>query len=304
MFCYTNAGGGGAASSAWAYIGVTYPSGSTCTATNGTITLNAQGTSGSYVFLIPQPISTPETWTVSCTNGSKSKSETVSISTQYQVVLVTLRYSRLPEGYQEVEYLYSPNGNCAINTGLGPQLYTEQIEIDFECPEDIRHHVMGFGYSSTPQSGIVYRSEFADYNTINIWYPGNTGGASSQYIPLDLTIGTIASVVINNSSHNVLVNGVVKNPSPLASGTWEQVYDTMTIALFSFRDWSSTSSYINGGRTKIYKYIRTNLTTGNAVQNLVPCYRIADSVKGMYDIVSGTFFTNVLTGTFEVGPDV
>lgn len=303
MFGYTNAGGG-AASTAWAYIGVTYPSGSTCTATNGSITLNAQGTSGSYVFQIPQPSSTPETWTVSCTNGSKSKSETVSISTQYQVVLVTLRYSRLPEGYQEVEYLYSSSGSCAINTGLGPQLYTEQIEIDIECTEDIRHHVMGFGYNSSPQSGIVYRSEFPDYNTIYIWQSGNTSESQTQYIPMDLAIGTRASVVINNSSHNLLVNGVVKNSSPLASGTWQDGIDTLTIALFSLRNYAQTNSYINGGKTKIYKYIRTNLTTGNVVQNLVPCYRIADSVKGMYDIVSGTFFTNVLTGTFEVGPDV
>ena len=40
------------------------------------------------------------------------------------------------------------------------------------------------------------------------------------------------------------------------------------------------------------------------VSNLIPCYRKADSVAGMYDNVNHRFLTNQGTGTFVVGSDV
>ena len=43
---------------------------------------------------------------------------------------------------------------------------------------------------------------------------------------------------------------------------------------------------------------------GMPVRDYVPCYRKADREPGMYDLVSGTFFTNAGTGEFIVGPDV
>ncbi len=36
----------------------------------------------------------------------------------------------------------------------------------------------------------------------------------------------------------------------------------------------------------------------------IPCYRKADNVAGMYDIVNNVFYTNAGTGKFTVGPDV
>ena len=41
-----------------------------------------------------------------------------------------------------------------------------------------------------------------------------------------------------------------------------------------------------------------------AVMHLIPCYRKSDSVIGMFDTVSGSFFTNAGTGTFTKGADV
>ena len=40
------------------------------------------------------------------------------------------------------------------------------------------------------------------------------------------------------------------------------------------------------------------------IRNLVPCYRKADSVAGLYDLVNNTFYTNQGTGEFTVGPDI
>lgn len=71
-----------------ATIKVTYPSGSTLTCTDGTTTLKATSTTGSYTFTVPNT----GTWTVSCTDGNDSASQAVSITADGQSASVTLTY--------------------------------------------------------------------------------------------------------------------------------------------------------------------------------------------------------------------
>lgn len=72
----------------YAIIGVTYPSGSTCTCTNGSKTLTAKNTSGKAIFVIPSA----GTWTVTAVSDSESTSKAVSITAEGQVATVTLTY--------------------------------------------------------------------------------------------------------------------------------------------------------------------------------------------------------------------
>ena len=72
----------------YAAIGVTYPSGSTVTCTNGSKTLTAKDTSGKVIFIIPSA----GTWTVTAVKGSESTSKAVSITAEGQVATVTLTY--------------------------------------------------------------------------------------------------------------------------------------------------------------------------------------------------------------------
>jgi hypothetical protein len=44
--------------------------------------------------------------------------------------------------------------------------------------------------------------------------------------------------------------------------------------------------------------------SGNLDLNLIPAKRNSDGVFGMYDSISGQFFTNSGTGTFTAGPVV
>lgn len=73
----------------YAVISVTYPSGSTCTCTNGSKTLRAKDTSGKALFVIPSA----GTWTVKAVKGSQSKSVAVKITTEGQVETLTLLYT-------------------------------------------------------------------------------------------------------------------------------------------------------------------------------------------------------------------
>lgn len=71
-----------------ATINVTYPAGSTCTVTDGTTTLTAPNTSGTWACAVPNA----GTWTITAMKGSQSKSTNVSITTNGQSISVTLAY--------------------------------------------------------------------------------------------------------------------------------------------------------------------------------------------------------------------
>ena len=72
----------------FAVISVTYPAGSVCTCTKGTKTYKAKNTSGLALFAVPEV----GEWTVSCTDGDKTKSQSVLITTEGQAASVGLSY--------------------------------------------------------------------------------------------------------------------------------------------------------------------------------------------------------------------
>lgn len=70
-------------------IHITYPAGSTCTATDGVTNLHAPDTSGTWVCVVPNA----GTWTISSTDGSKTSSTDVSITNSGQSESVTIGYT-------------------------------------------------------------------------------------------------------------------------------------------------------------------------------------------------------------------
>lgn len=82
---------GGSSAKVYAVIGVTYPSGATCTCSNGSVTLTAKDTTGKALFVIPYA----GTWTVKAVSGNKSKSKAVSITAEGQVEIVTLMFETI-----------------------------------------------------------------------------------------------------------------------------------------------------------------------------------------------------------------
>ena len=71
-----------------ATINVTYPAGSTCTATDGVTTLTAPDTSGTWACVVPNA----GEWTISCTNGLETAESSVAITEDGQSVSVALDY--------------------------------------------------------------------------------------------------------------------------------------------------------------------------------------------------------------------
>lgn len=71
-----------------ATINITYPAGSTCTCSDGTTTLSAPDTSGTWACIVPNA----GTWTAAATDGVENTSESVSITTDGQTVVIELSY--------------------------------------------------------------------------------------------------------------------------------------------------------------------------------------------------------------------
>ena len=105
----------------YAIIGVTYPSGSTCTCTNGTRTLTGKDTSGKALFVIPAA----GTWTVKAVKGSNSASKAVKITAEGQVETVKLAYALI---------LFDGTDNTDVTGGLKLQVGTYDSAVVSSAP--------------------------------------------------------------------------------------------------------------------------------------------------------------------------
>ena len=87
-----------------ATINITYPAGSTCTCSDGTTTLSAPDTSGTWACIVPNA----GTWTVTSTSGTETDSKAIAITTDGQNTSVELSYAT---------YLYNLGDACDALTG-------------------------------------------------------------------------------------------------------------------------------------------------------------------------------------------
>lgn len=187
----TRRGGG----TPYAAIGVTYPSGSVCTCTNGTLTLTAKDTSGKAIFVIPSA----GTWTVTAVSGSKSTSKTVSITAEGQVETVTLMFELI---------LFDGGDNTGVTGGWKGTGVTPTVS-----------NVLSFSITNTDatfsKAASVYtgnKFDLSKYNKLTVvkseangWYIGVTENkfSWSTYPPGVTDIGFIAYANLHTSDARI-----------------------------------------------------------------------------------------------------
>ena len=142
-----------------ATINITYPAGSTCTCSDGTTTLSAPDTSGTWACIVPNA----GTWTVSSTDGDRSKSADVVITTDGQTESVTLQY---------ITYLFK-NGNTydSLTGGWGVPVSAEKQALQF---------IVAAG--KTVNAGTKSKVDMTDYSTISAKTDANIHGVSLSLI--------------------------------------------------------------------------------------------------------------------------
>lgn len=198
----------------YAVISVTYPSGSTCTCTNGSKTLTAEDTSGKAMFVIPSA----GTWTVKAVSGSKSKSKAVSITAKGQVETVVLTYEL---------YLFS-----------GSETWT------------LKQRVENYGAVTTSNNALTLTGDMAYGGVAQLYacsafYPSKV--AKGEYSTLKVTI---SSVTEPTNVYLIVQDDTTANPSGQNYIAYVNITKAGTFTL-SYPDGSHYVGLSVGGTSKV-----------------------------------------------------
>lgn len=281
----TNVGGGG---KAFAFIVVTYPSGSTCTCTDGTKVLKAKGTTGSFVFNIPYA----GTWTVSCTDGTDTATEDIVISTKGQSESVDLSY-RVPSIYQTVEYI-EPTGTQYIGNAL-PNGGAFRAEVGIEIMSNANAIIFGRTDNNDPYSKVLLDTNYVSLNVlaarVGTDTPAMIGVYSTGYKEITLSFG------ITGVPNKLTID---EESADLISGTLTQCQNGAAIFALKYG-----SGYYSGNAVGLrLHYLKWYDSENTLIRELIPVYRKSDNVAGLWDVVNKVFYTNNGTGSFIVGGNI
>ena len=214
----------------------------------------------------------------------------------------------LPSGYTELEYLqssgtqwidtgYKPNANTAINIKYYPA-----VSSTFMClygVQDSKTSKRFYGLISATQFKVQINSNAG--GTESYWGLNKNGTFSKNSNGTFAETQCIVDLTVDNVNKNVSIKSDEYNGDISLSGTefGDNLNCTNNMLLLS-RSTAGTAGNSFSGRIYVFS-IKDN---GVLIQNLIPARRNSDNVLGMYDTVTGTFFTNAGTGTFTAGADV
>lgn len=170
-----------------ATINITYPAGSTCTCSDGTTTLSAPDTSGTWACIVPNA----GTWTATSTSGTETDSKAIAITTDGQSTSVELSYAL---------FLFKPNAPSDIIAGEwetpGKGTVTAEAELTVKS-------VNAYGDSKTWSARTKGQIDLTEYSTLQATckasggshtklgvYSGSSAVASTS-IGADLTTVTV-----------------------------------------------------------------------------------------------------------------
>ena len=255
------------------------------TATSVTATLGSRSVSLAYdstsaLWSAALPKNATGNWTVTATDGSKTVSDLVAISGP-GIWSIELTLGPLPSGYTQLEYIES-TGTQYINTGInGTACYG--FELVFKPKETTQYESI--------LSGVLDNATFAYFASATATYLRHRG--SEIFID-----GTVFSDSFNTIT---LLNNVIKiNGTAKANVTTTNAWATSSGNIMLCNN-ASLSRYAKLYCKSLILYGQDQTTK---LRDFTPARRNSDSVLGMYDTVTQTFYTNAGTGTFIAGPDV
>ena len=192
--------------------------------------------------------------------------------------------ARVPNAYQEVEYIES-DGNQRIDTGLIPSA-SQHYEFELQLLDlTASRYILG-QYSASVQ----YYLYISSGSKLQV-------GWSFNYLDT-ITLDTNKHKYdIYSDNSNVYVK---QDGASVTTQTKISMTASRDLTLFKGVSSGSYTSWNAPQRLFSFKVSENN----TLIRNFIPCYRKSDQVIGLYDTVSGQFFTNQGTGTFLKGGNV
>ena len=198
----------------------------------------------------------------------------------------TVQTDGLPSDFQRVEYIQS-TGTQYINTGFVIPDLTNKYKI---------HYRMTVDGGTQPSSSQNVKGYTGANGVLSIAYTRDSGlGSSGEGVPVVANhIYDITQIRYADASRSTVIDNTA-----ITNSNQSTAYDDRPYCIFNLSPLDTNYFRIYG---KIYEF---QAYKNDLIQmNLLPCRRVSDSVLGMYDTVSGNFFTNEGTDTFIAGNDV
>ena len=171
-----------------ATINITYPAGSTCTCSDGTTTLSAPDTSGTWACIVPNA----GTWTVTSTSGKETDSKTVTITTDGQSISVELSYAL---------FLFKPNAPSDIIAGEWEMPVNSTVTAEAELVvKSVNNYNGNRGISARTKGQI----DLTEYSTLQATCKAS--GGSDTKLEVYSGSSVVASAAIGTSLTTVTVD--------------------------------------------------------------------------------------------------
>lgn len=206
-----------------------------------------------------------------------------------QMVMQSLRNpsALLPDAYRQVEYLQS-SGTQYINIGaIGNHQF---FDIDFERVSWVSNGAASFGLN-----GLFGINDYmsSGTNDVKVWLRNTnaiSGAVGSTAIgSASIVTGTRYTLYFSNTQFKL-------DGQDYTTATGTAISGTPDCYLFAVHNRTGVATW-GSSAVKIYRLKTSSI-------HLYPCYRKSDNKPGMYDLVSGTFYTNSGSGEFTVGSAV
>ena len=204
------------------------------------------------------------------------------MSIRKRVLMGSKKKEKLPDEYQEVEYIES-TGTQYIDTGV---IGKNGIRI-----------LAKMGWATLSNSLFGSRKNISNTRFYVTYYASKIDFGYGSDITSDIYPQARQLYEIDFDTRNRTkrfgVDGVYK--------TTNSDMDTeCNIFIFGANRPYTTNQLSES----IFKSMVITDANNEIIRNFIPCYRKSDDEIGMYDTVSKTFFTNAGTGTFLKGADV
>ena len=203
---------------------------------------------------------------------------------------------RLPEAYQQVEYIES-TGTQYINTRINATALFHAT-------------ILGNFTSYTSGFPTILGSDDQNLATgkYNVMFGRGTSGFYCQNMVVSSGSDYIYSSKTADNNEHLFDVDVTPSKTTLKIDTTENslsqppsVMNDAPLGLFAryAKKTNTYGSYVNFRLKTITIY-----NGGLLAFDGVPCYRKSDGVRGIYNLADGAFYVNQGTGTFNIGPDV
>jgi len=209
--------------------------------------------------------------------------EIVSTDEKYKASDYHPAFSRLPDGYTELEYIQS-TGTQWINTNIKA---TDAYAVEtYVKPTKLCKNFQGYmGNKSADDFGI------GSTDSLNSMYSRKAG---TEIARVSFSTTDFNQVTIKDGSWQFGSNKGSVNTTTASLGT-QGTY------IYLFSGHTDLSSRASGCQMKEVKFYASDNAT--LLGDFVPCTR-SDGVIGMYDMVTGVFFANSGSNSFTAGPTV